>query len=164
MFELSKNNVQLLKSKEVIIFDRDGVLNRAPLPPNLYITSIKDLEINTSLLSFISILQKNNRKCAVATNQQAIYKKIITMDTLDDINNSINRAIIEAKGNPIRFYVCTHGAVEKCSCRKPSPGLLLNIISDFKVNRTEAVFVGDQATDQEAASRAGIDFVFYKFQ
>ena len=44
-------------------------------------------------------------------------------------------------------------------CRKPRPGLLLQALEHFGVPASEAAFIGDRATDEQAALAAGIRFI-----
>ena len=50
--------------------------------------------------------------------------------------------------------------------RKPNPGMLLKAMEDSGVSATErlreTLFIGDQVTDQEAAERASVAFMFAK--
>ena len=51
-----------------------------------------------------------------------------------------------------------HGiGVYKCESndRKPNPGMIQRVMSDFNVKASELVMVGDSAVDIEAASRLG---------
>jgi D-glycero-D-manno-heptose 1,7-bisphosphate phosphatase len=54
--------------------------------------------------------------------------------------------------------LCPHRLEDPCGCRKPAPGLLLDLLEYFSVAPHEAVFVGDQPTDASAAEQAGIRF------
>lgn len=47
----------------------------------------------------------------------------------------------------------------KMSWRKPEPGMLIEACRSFSVQRSEAIFVGDRESDEEAAKRAGIRFI-----
>lgn len=42
---------------------------------------------------------------------------------------------------------------------KPHPGMLLKCIEHFNVLKNEAIYLGDSATDREAAVNAGIDYL-----
>ena len=57
-----------------------------------------------------------------------------------------------------RWYFCPHNPeIEVCDCRKPSPGMLLEAINDFKAE--EIIFIGDKSSDRDAAMNAGIKFI-----
>lgn len=44
--------------------------------------------------------------------------------------------------------------------QKPAPDMLLGLLALTNLQPWEALFVGDQTTDEEAARRAGMDFVY----
>ena len=46
--------------------------------------------------------------------------------------------------------------------RKPDPGALLYLIEEYKINKSEALMIGDRDIDILAAKNAGIDGCYYK--
>ncbi len=69
-----------------------------------------------------------------------------------------NRRIAEAltlRGATASFHVCPHTAEDRCTCRKPAPGLLLRAARVARVDVRHAWMVGDHETDVLAAKRAG---------
>ena len=47
-------------------------------------------------------------------------------------------------------------------CRKPKPGMLVNIINYWMVDPAETLFVGDMESDKQTAESAGCDFTWAK--
>ena len=52
------------------------------------------------------------------------------------------------------IFYCPHGPDDGCSCRKPKPGMLLEIGQRFNVSLKEVVCIGDSISDIKAASNA----------
>ncbi|WP_127497156.1 HAD-IIIA family hydrolase [Paenibacillus glycanilyticus] len=52
-------------------------------------------------------------------------------------------------------YICPHQHVEGCSCRKPSPGLLIQAAREYGLELGNCAVIGDRWTDMIAAHRAG---------
>lgn len=50
---------------------------------------------------------------------------------------------------------CPHGPDEGCLCRKPSPGLLLQLADRLGIDLRGIPFVGDSLSDIQAATQAG---------
>ena len=62
------------------------------------------------------------------------------------------------------FRYCPHhpdGKIEaykiNCSCRKPEPGMILDIIASFNVEPHEVIIFGDSESDCISGIKAGID-------
>jgi len=149
--------------KRILILDRDGVINRAPIPPRRYILKLDELKINEEIIQFIVRSQKSGWITCVATNQQAVGKGLISENQINLIHKQINLHITEVGGSEIEFFVCSHLKQMRCSCRKPMPGLLLQAINKFSEtsDAKKIVFIGDQETDRKAADLAGVQFLKY---
>jgi D-glycero-D-manno-heptose 1,7-bisphosphate phosphatase len=147
---------------QLVIFDRDGVLNQVPVPPDRYILHSSALFLIQRSIKLIADLQKSGKNVAVATNQQGIGKGVITWNQISEIHNIINVAIVNEGGQSITFYVCPHIKEVNCNCRKPKPGLIEQGLIEFRVDKTAAIFIGDQLSDKHAAESAGVDFAYFK--
>jgi D-glycero-D-manno-heptose 1,7-bisphosphate phosphatase len=44
----------------------------------------------------------------------------------------------------------------KCSCRKPAPGLINNLLSKYNIDPQSSYLIGDRITDIQSGSAAGI--------
>ena len=141
------------------IFDRDGVINQKAKFPNRYILHTRDLVLNTELTNFIVLLQRNSRHIAVATNQQCVGKGLIDEVQLRKIHDAIDETLIRIGGSKIQFFVCGHLESDKCICRKPSSGMLEDIIAEYSAKLQETIFIGDSEADEVAARNTGIDFL-----
>lgn len=51
-------------------------------------------------------------------------------------------------------YICPHAPYENCSCRKPSPGMLLNAASEHGLSPGKCAVIGDRWTDMVAVNAA----------
>jgi len=58
----------------------------------------------------------------------------------------------------IAMCTCPEGA--SCPRMKPNPVMLQELLRHYEVTAGEALYVGDQALDAEAARRAGVPFKF----
>ena len=53
------------------------------------------------------------------------------------------------------LFYCPHAAEADCDCRKPKPGMFLDIAQRFNVDLAGVPSVGDSLRDLQAASTAG---------
>jgi D-glycero-D-manno-heptose 1,7-bisphosphate phosphatase len=50
----------------------------------------------------------------------------------------------------------------ECRRRKPAPGMILDLIRDYKADPRRTLMIGDTDTDRRAAEAAGIGFRLYQ--
>lgn len=143
----------------LIILDRDGVINFDS--PN-YITSPTEWQAIPGSLNAIIKLQKANYNVVVATNQSGVGRNYYSLETLDKIHKKMNREIIQLGGKALKIYFCPHVPEDNCACRKPKPGLFLQIKQDFPEHFSQAIAVGDSARDIAAAHAAGCQAVLVR--
>ena len=56
--------------------------------------------------------------------------------------------------------ICPHTDEDVCPCRKPKPGMILELCELHGIAPAESAMIGDSATDIEAGSAAGCADVF----
>jgi D-glycero-D-manno-heptose 1,7-bisphosphate phosphatase len=77
------------------------------------------------------------------------------MDTLAAIHEKMHRSLAQTGGRIDAIFFCPHAADSKCSCRKPKPGMLLEIAERFNVDLNDVPVVGDSLRDLQSAVAAG---------
>jgi D-glycero-D-manno-heptose 1,7-bisphosphate phosphatase len=155
-------NKTFFASYELILFDRDGVINEVPKVPSRYILNRSSLILNQVILKLIVELQLDFKKVAVITNQQCVGKGLISLNDLNLIHKKIDDSLKKLGGFPLKFYICTHLESLECKCRKPKPGLFELARKDFMISKDKTIYIGDSPSDEEAAKYFGIKFLNYK--
>ena len=51
---------------------------------------------------------------------------------------------------------------ENCECRKPKPGLIIQAVTDFKIDLSQSYMIGNSETDLQAARNAGCNGILLK--
>jgi D-glycero-D-manno-heptose 1,7-bisphosphate phosphatase len=87
----------------------------------------------------------------VATNQSGVGRGLFDMTTLAAIHDKMHRAVSQAGGRIDAVFYCPHGADSTCKCRKPSPGMLVDIGERFNTALDGVPTVGDSLRDLQAA-------------
>jgi D-glycero-D-manno-heptose 1,7-bisphosphate phosphatase len=138
--------------RRAVFLDRDGVLNRAhirngrPYPP----ASLAELELLPGSAQACDDLHAAGFALIVVTNQPDIARGTQSTDAVDAIHHALQRQLpLDA------VYVCPHDDGDRCSCRKPAPGLLLSAAVAHGVDLGASFMVGDRWRDVEAGRRAG---------
>jgi D-glycero-D-manno-heptose 1,7-bisphosphate phosphatase len=135
------------------LLDRDGTLNRKA-PEGDWITAVGELAVLPGAAEAVRRLNASGIPVAVVTNQRAIALGRLSEAELERIHAALAAQLARSGAHVDAFYHCPHERGE-CACRKPAPGLLEAAARDFGVAPSEAVMIGDAATDVEAGRRAG---------
>ncbi|TNG00360.1 MAG: D-glycero-beta-D-manno-heptose 1,7-bisphosphate 7-phosphatase [Gammaproteobacteria bacterium] len=138
--------------QKLIILDRDGVINH---DSDDYIKSPAEWVPIPGSLEAISRLTNEGFHIAVATNQSAVARKLLDMNTLIEIHNKMHQMVEDMGGRIDAIFFCPHGPRDDCSCRKPKPGLLLDIADRFGTTLTNVPSIGDSLRDLQASISVG---------
>lgn len=137
---------------KLIILDRDGVIN---YDSDAYIKGPDEWRPIPGSLKAIARLTKAGYRIAVATNQSGVGRGLFDLATLAQIHAKMHQAVAEAGGRIDAVFFCPHTADSACGCRKPKPGMLLEILKRFECEPSAVTTVGDSLRDLQAASAAG---------
>ncbi len=136
----------------MVILDRDGVINE---DSDDYIKSPEEWQPIEGSLEAIRQLKKAGYRVAVASNQSGLARGLFDRAALDAIHAKMEGLLAQRGVTLDGIYYCPHGPNDNCLCRKPKPGLLLQIGKAFNVDLKQAWFVGDSFSDIQAARLAG---------
>ncbi len=137
---------------QTIILDRDGVINQ---DSDAFIKSPDEWIPLPGSLEAIARLCQTGYRIVVATNQSGLARGLFNLDTLSAIHAKMETAIHEHGGRLAGIYHCPHGPDDACNCRKPKPGLLLQLAQDLDIDLSQALAVGDSLRDLQAATAVG---------
>jgi D-glycero-D-manno-heptose 1,7-bisphosphate phosphatase len=87
----------------------------------------------------------------VATNQSGVARGYFDLDTLAEIHAKMEQMVQQAGGHLDGVFFCPHGPDDGCDCRKPLPGLLLQIAAQFQLELSTTIVIGDSLRDIQAA-------------
>ncbi|HTP45414.1 MAG TPA: D-glycero-beta-D-manno-heptose 1,7-bisphosphate 7-phosphatase [Casimicrobiaceae bacterium] len=137
---------------KLIILDRDGVIN---YDSNEYIKSPEEWRPIPGSLEAIARLNHAGFRVVVATNQSGLGRGLFDMAAMIAINEKLHRSLAHVGGRVDAVFYCPHTADSDCNCRKPKPGLLMEIGQRFGVELTGVPCVGDSLRDLQAAQAVG---------
>ena len=145
--------------QSAIFLDRDGVIN---LERKDYVKNLSEFEIFPDVAEAIDLLRKKNFLVIIITNQSAINRKLLDVNTLETIHEYFQKYLKKNNTYVDAIYYCPHLPEEDCSCRKPKPGLIFNAAKDFKINLKKSWMIGDSKKDIDAANSAGCNSILLK--
>lgn len=135
-----------------IILDRDGVINYESAA---YIKSPEEWLPIPRSLEAIARLNRAGFRVIVATNQSGISRGYFDIETLDRIHEKLMDELAAVGGYIEEVFFCPHHPDEQCECRKPKPGLLLQIQKKYNLDLARTFFIGDSYRDIFAAQSVG---------
>lgn len=138
--------------RRLVILDRDGVINEER---GDFIRSADQWRPLPGSLEAIARLCRTGIPVAVATNQSGVGRGLMSAGELAAVHDRLRRAVREAGGELAGVFFCPHAPPEGCGCRKPLPGLLLQIEAELGLAVAGEYMVGDSLRDLQAARAAG---------
>jgi D-glycero-D-manno-heptose 1,7-bisphosphate phosphatase len=135
----------------VVFLDRDGVINENR--PD-HVKSWTEFQFLPGAPEAIARLTRSRVQVFVITNQAIINRQLVPVSVLEDVHHRMLRAIEAHGGRIADIAYCPHRPDERCECRKPQPGLILNLAAKHRLDLREAVVIGDGLTDIEAGDAA----------
>ena len=137
---------------KLVILDRDGTINH---DSEHHVKSVDEWRPIKGSLEAIARLSQAGYRVVVATNQSGIARGLLSTRTLFEIHDALQRAVSQLGGRVDAFFFCPHAADSSCECRKPQPGMPLEVARRFNVALKDVHMVGDARRDLEAAAAAG---------
>jgi len=152
MVQLASEGVAPTRAVKLIVLDRDGVIN---YDSDQFVKSPEEWRAVPGSIEAIARLNHAGYRVVVATNQSGIGRGLFDMAMLNAIHEKMHRALAHAGGRVDAIFFCPHTADAKCECRKPKPGILVEIGKRFHIELTGIPCIGDSLRDLQAADAVG---------
>jgi len=137
---------------KLLILDRDGVINK---DSDAYIKHPDEWIPIAGSLEAIAKLNHAGYRVVIASNQSGLGRGLFDIDQLNAIHQKMFDLLSQHSGHIDSVFFCPHTPDENCSCRKPQPGLLLEIADRLNADLSETTFIGDSLKDIQAAHSVG---------
>jgi len=137
---------------KLVILDRDGTINE---DRDDYVKSADEWVPIAGSLEAIARLNHAGWHVVIATNQAGIGRGLFDMAALNDMHLKMNSMLARVGGRVDAVFFCPHAPEDGCDCRKPLPGLFLQIAQRYGMKLDEVPVVGDSLRDLQAGVAAG---------
>jgi len=137
---------------KIIVLDRDGVIN---LDSEQFIKKPEEWKPIPGSLEAIARLNESGWRVVIASNQSGLGRGLFDMDALNAINEKMTKALGQVGGRIDAIFFCPHTADSTCDCRKPKPGMFLQIAERFNADMKGVPVVGDSLRDLQAGAAVG---------
>lgn len=144
-----------MKNKAVFL-DRDGTVNKEVE----YLSDPKEFKLLPKVAGAVKLLNKNNFKVIVVTNQAGVGRGYFTEQKLEEIHQEMKHQLKKKGAYVNAVYYCPHHPIEgigkykkDCWCRKPNPGMLEKAAKDFNLDLSQCYVIGDKLVDLGVGKR-----------
>ncbi|HVJ33087.1 MAG TPA: HAD-IIIA family hydrolase [Terriglobia bacterium] len=143
-----------------VFLDRDGVLNRAPIKDGRPSAPhrLEELEILPGVEAACARLKDAGLPLFCVTNQPDVARGIADRKTIEAMN-----IWLADKLGLAEVAVCWHDGGDGCHCRKPLPGLLVDLANSHDLSLPQSIMIGDRWRDIEAGEHAGCTTIFIDY-
>jgi D-glycero-D-manno-heptose 1,7-bisphosphate phosphatase len=149
----------MIGKQAAVFFDRDGVLN----VDHGYTYRPEDFQWMPGAVETIKYFNERNYLVIVITNQSGVARGYYTEEDVNVLHEYMNVELKKQGAHVDCFYYCPHhpeGKIvkykSKCNCRKPAPGMLMQAMEEWPINKEVALVIGDKPSDVVAAEAAGV--------
>src|SRR5438874_1551076 len=135
-----------------VFIERDGVLNvvRVERQQQVCPVTTEEMEVNTAAVPFLAQLKAAGLVLIATTNQPGISRGYQNRREMDRMHDLLRKTF-----SLDDFLVCPHDETDRCPCRKPKPGLLVEAAFKWHLDLDRSFVISDKWQDAEAARTAG---------
>jgi D-glycero-D-manno-heptose 1,7-bisphosphate phosphatase len=142
-----------------VFIERDGVLNKVRLNGQHPVTPLTamEFEVNPEALPLMNKLKAAGLVLIATTNQPGLSHGQLSRRELDRMHDTLRRAL------PLDdIFLCPHAEADRCPCRKPKPGLMVEAMFKWHIDLERSFVISDKWYDAQAARAAGCTSIMLK--
>ena len=152
--------------KPALFLDRDGVLNE----DQGYVHRWEDFHWIPGARETVAAFNRAGWLVIVVTNQSGVGRGYYTEAEMQALHARMQEdlATTGARIDAV-YHAPQHPDAESPKyrhpdppLRKPNPGMILQALAEWPIDREASLLVGDKASDLEAAARAGVRAVLFE--
>lgn len=138
--------------RTAVFLERDGVLNRVRMERQNQRTplTLDEFVVVDDALEPVRALKAAGFLLLATTNQPGLSRGYQSRRELD-----LMHAILLKRFALDEILICAHDEMDRCPCRKPKPGLLMEAAFKWHLDLDRCFVISDKWQDAEAAHNAG---------
>jgi D-glycero-D-manno-heptose 1,7-bisphosphate phosphatase len=140
-----------MHATKLVILGRDGILNEYRED---HVKAPEEWSPLKGALDAVARLNHAGWHVVVATNQSGIGRGMIDMASINAVHQHMNQRLAAHGGRIDAVFFCPHTPDDHCECRKPLPGMMLDIGRRYGVDLGNVPMVCDTVRDLLAARAA----------
>lgn len=138
--------------RKAIFLDRDGIINECP-GAEQFVLSWDRFHFMPGVREQLRRLRDADFFLSLATSQSGVGRGLMTLADLQNVHNQMQAELGSEALDAI--YFCAHHPDAGCTCRKPSPQMILNACAEYNLDPKRSVMIGDQPRDIAMGTAAG---------
>jgi D-glycero-D-manno-heptose 1,7-bisphosphate phosphatase len=138
--------------KQAVFIERDGVLNKVRVERQHQVSplTLEEFHVDEGAGPLLKKLKAAGLLLIATTNQPGLSRGYQSRRELDRMHELLLRTL------PLDdILVCAHDETDRCPCRKPKSGLLMEAGFKWQLDLDRSFVISDKWQDAEAARTAG---------
>ncbi|ASS68036.1 MULTISPECIES: HAD family hydrolase [unclassified Paenibacillus] len=144
-----------MKSAKAVFLDRDGVVNEMNTARVRQVNGPDDVHLLPGTAEAIRGLAEAGYRVYVVTNQGGVGLGYMSLADLKAVHERLEELLAGKGARLDGIAFCPHKPDSGCACRKPRPGMLLELAKRHRLSLGESYMIGDRESDIAAGRAAG---------
>jgi D-glycero-D-manno-heptose 1,7-bisphosphate phosphatase len=135
-----------------ILLDRDGTI----IQDRHYLKDPEQVELIPGSAQALMRLSNQGCRLFVVTNQSGIGRGLLTWNDARAVQQRLEQLLAGYGVRLTRNLMCPHLPADKCSCRKPAPGMWKTLQAEYGLDPGQSIVIGDKVSDMLFGSNSGL--------